>query len=85
MAGDHMNLEEDHCLKYKTPIWVMNLNYRLSWLFMLYIVVYCNFLLGTPEKIFNMHDFDYKTQPTSEGESPVRYESIYQIDNRVRY
>lgn len=63
MAGDHMNLEEDHCLNYKTPIWIMNLNYRLAWVFMLYIIVYCNCLLGSPEKIFNMHDFDYKNMP----------------------
>ncbi len=85
MAGDHMSLEEEHCLKYKTPTFIMNFSYRFSIVLMIYILFYCNCLLGFPERIFNMHDFDYRTQPTSEGDNFPRYESMYVIYHPPKY
>jgi len=48
MAGDHMTLEEDHCIKYKTPMFIVNWNYRACWILMVYILLYFNIMLGVP-------------------------------------
>ena len=85
MAGDHMTLEEDHCLKYKTPMFLVNFNYRLCWLLTAYMLIYCNMMLGVPEKIFNQFEFDYKINASSDNDLPVRYESMYMIDSEKRY
>ena len=85
MAGDHMTLEEDHCIKYKTPIFIVNWNYRACWILMVYILLYFNIMLGVPEKVFNQSEFDYKLSASSDNDLPVRYESMYIVDSVKRY
>jgi hypothetical protein len=76
-AGDHINLEEEHNFKYKTHMVFVNLSYRAAWMLFVYFLIYWTCFLGDVGKYFNMGDWDYVVNPTSDLDNPIRYESLY--------
>jgi hypothetical protein len=41
-----ISLEEEHSMKYKTHLFIMNASYRVGWFLFLYMAIYSSFLLG---------------------------------------
>ena len=85
MSGDHINLEEEHNIKYKTHMAFVNFSYRLAWFFFGYVTIYASFFLGEQGHIFNVADYDHLMNPSSNDDFPTRYEKLYISERPMKY
>lgn len=84
-AGDHINLEEEHNVKYKTHMIFVNLSYRVAFMVFGYFLIYWTFFLGDVGKYFNIADWDHLINPVSDYDNPIRYESLYVMLKPQKY
>ena len=84
-AGDHISLEEEHNVKYKTHLSFVFLSYRLAWVLFAYVLIYNHFFLGNIGKSFNVGEWDHRLRPSSERDYPTRYESLYILDRTQKW
>jgi hypothetical protein len=50
-ASDHIILEEEHSMNYKSHMLLVNVMYRSAWFLFGYILIWNAFLLGDPGKV----------------------------------
>ena len=84
-AGDHINLEEEHNVKYKTHMFLVNFNYKFAWFLTFYAMVYTGMALGEQGRAFNVKDIDIPVNPSGDNEFPTRYERFYAVDRPQKY
>ena len=85
MGGDHLNLEEEHTWRYRTPVSMINLMIRLSVFGFFYMILYNQLFLNDQGKIWNIQDLDYLINPSSMNDYPMRYESMYIVGKDMKY
>ncbi|KAL4460983.1 hypothetical protein ABPG74_016455 [Tetrahymena malaccensis] len=84
-AGDHISLEEEHNVKYKTHLSFVYLSYRLAWVLFAYVLIYNHFLLGDLGKTFNVGEWDHRIKQSADKDYPTRYESLYILDRTQKW
>ena len=57
-GGDMISLEEEHCVKYKTHMFITNVSYRVASFLFVYMLIYASFLLGDMGSITNVATYD---------------------------
>lgn len=85
MAADHINYEEDFNLRYKVPPLIVNFSMRICWYWFVVPTILISFYLGDMVKLFNPTDNWNLGRPSTEGEYPTRYESMYVHEKSPRY
>lgn len=84
-ACDHLNTEEEHSWKHKTPIWLLNLNHRLGWsLTLSYMTIYLLFL-GRQSEVFKFVEKNPGGLNQSNTSLPYRYEDLYVLEKPLRF
>lgn len=82
---DHLNTEEDHSFKHKTPIWLTNLSHRLAWSLSLYMLIVFSFFLGKQQRVFNTFEITPGGYGQSSTALPYRYEDVYVLQKAMDY
>ena len=62
-----------------------NFSYRFAWFLFFYSIVYVQFMLNDPGKVFNIADWDHLVNPSSNDDYPIRYERYYLVDKPMKY
>mmetsp|Transcript_12751 Transcript_12751/g.10897 ORF Transcript_12751/g.10897 Transcript_12751/m.10897 type:complete len:136 (-) Transcript_12751:156-563(-) len=84
-AADHISLEEEHSGKYKTPMFFVNISYRLAIFLMFYMIWYTSFYLDDVGRVFSIARHDYNARRKMTKDKPVRYEKVYRTIRPIRY
>lgn len=63
----------------------VNFSYRVAVVFFTYMCFYWSFMLGDLGKSFKTSDWDHLVNPTSDGDNPSRYESLYIVSKPQKY
>lgn len=61
-AADHINYEEDFNVKYKLPVFVVNVCYRVAWFWFVMTTIYIMFSLGDMNKLFLEQKYFYTSR-----------------------
>lgn len=76
-SADHINLEEEHNVKYKTPMFFVNLSYRFALFLSFYMIVYTSFYLDDVGKVFIQNEHSYAASTHNNQDVAARYEKVY--------
>ena len=63
-----ISLEEEHCMKYKTHMFITNLSYRFGSFLFVYMLIYASFLLGDMGAITNSSTYEQLCNPNPEDD-----------------
>lgn len=80
-----ISLEEEHSMKYKTHLFIMNASYRVGWFLFLYMAIYGSFLLGDVGQVFNISMENNLIEPNPDDDELCRYETLYIRDKPMKY
>jgi len=76
-GGDMISLEEEHSMKYKTHLFLMNVSYRAGWFLFVYMCVYGTFFLGDIGAMFTFSQENNLIEANPDDEEICRYETLY--------
>lgn len=80
-----ISLEEEHSMKYKTHLFIMNVSYRVGWFLFVYMWVYGSFLLGDIGATFNFSVEETLNNPMPDDDEICRYETLYIKDKPMKF
>jgi hypothetical protein len=80
-----ISLEEEHSMKYKTHLFLMNVSYRFGWFFFVYMVFFASFMLGDIGAAFNFSVEDTLANPSPDDDEICRYETLYIKDKPMKF
>lgn len=84
-AGNSMSMEEEHSIKYKTPIPLVNFSNRASIFILTYVVIACCFYIGDIAEIFWELDKEPEFMPDHNKNHSFNYQMVYILDRPVKY
>ena len=76
-GADMISMEEEHSMKYKTHLFLMNASYRFGWFLFGYMIIYGSFYLGDIGAAFNFSLEDQLANPSPDDNEVCRYETLY--------